>query len=942
MEAARSMTAEETVDWLASLSSDTLDLLALEISEPQAALAHAKSLLAIWLETGEAVRDVIETGKKEVATPAPVSQTLPIPAANDGGSRIAASLRRLLPFGSFGQSVGGGGVDFGEVAAASPGDVAGERSMESMQRELDAWMSMFARYEEEVKEYEKDIKALREQVKSLANGGLGGNAEERGQDAQTVETLKKALAASQDLIQELEGETERLSGQVLAGEAAREALVKNFDAGGGRRETQDAAALGGGQRHSPTAGEMDSERLVWQSELALSNAEADSELGAANREIMRLKKELAKTADDFENKIEAYDKEANEMKEYFQTEIRRLQQQEGRDNGKATGNQEISRLKHELSQTQTQVTGLLVQVKTAENARADLLRLLQAAEANQSKLQAEFMAKNDQVAGLQVNLKHADKIRKANEMALGDAINEIQDLKEKMEDFKSMQDQVSTKSAEVKALQMDLTRAEKSASEKLRISSRDLAQVKKELALLSEGYEKEISEYEKEMQVQEERFKSSLQKMKDDCKIEVEQLKLACARKQEELEKKSQEAVQLQNDVTYLESDIECLLQEQQVTIDAMSSKAEAAAKAKLSADRRGTDLRSRQEKYPHLVAETKVERVGWKSAAQRSDDVMAAERSILEEDVATLKSQQVMRGDTRMTELNQAGNKLQGAEQTAQLKMQSNMQSLLREAKEGEEARDALLDRLQSAESSKQKLEDELEILQRQNTQLVEERDQFRQQANTLHATAESGHSQVQGCWANSTMDISMSNVDVDWTQQALKQMLRRVCREGPSDIVHEVFETNLNEDGRGEPGVLGVTFDMECAVIEIVPNSPAHICGKIAIGDRLLQVDGKDAIMASSPRRSEAHLQQLCFGLVGSTVHLVLASRGAAGQHREMPPGEAKETVASNAIEKTKHIDLTRVSASEVMISNFNLEEVVNMLERFINLVVARGCAV
>ena len=322
------MTAEETVDWLASLSSGTLDLLALEICEPQAALAHAKSLLAIWLETGEAVRDVIETGKKEVATPAPVSQTLPILAANDGGSRIAASLRRLLPFGSFGQSVGGGGVDFGEVAAASPGDVAGERSMESMQRELDAWMSMFARYEEEVKEYEKDIKALREQVKSLANGGLGGNAEERGQDAQTVETLKKALAASQDLIQELEGETERLSGQVLAGEAAREALVKNFDAGGGRRETQDAAALGGGQRHSPTAGEMDSERLVWQSELALSNAEADSEIGAANRDIMRLKKELAKTADDFENKIEAYDKEANEMKEYFQTEIQRLQQQE--------------------------------------------------------------------------------------------------------------------------------------------------------------------------------------------------------------------------------------------------------------------------------------------------------------------------------------------------------------------------------------------------------------------------------------------------------------------------------------------------------------------------------------------------------------------------------------------------------------------------------------
>jgi C-terminal processing protease CtpA/Prc len=133
-----------------------------------------------------------------------------------------------------------------------------------------------------------------------------------------------------------------------------------------------------------------------------------------------------------------------------------------------------------------------------------------------------------------------------------------------------------------------------------------------------------------------------------------------------------------------------------------------------------------------------------------------------------------------------------------------------------------------------------------------------------------------------------------------------------------------------------------MECAVIEIVPNSPAHICGKIAIGDRLLQVDGKDAIMASSPRRSKAHLQQLCFGLVGSTVHLVLASRGAAGQHREMPLGEAKETVASNAIEKTIHIDLTRVSASEVMISNFNLDEAVNMLERFVNLVVARGCAV
>ena len=933
------MTAEETVDWLASLSSETLDLLALEISEPQTALAHAKSLLAIWLETGEAVRDVIGTWVKEEATPAPVSQTLPIRAANDGGSRIAASLRRLLPFGSFGRSVGGGSVDFGEAAAASPGDIAGERSMESVQRELDAWMSMFARYEEEVKEYEKEINALREQVKILANGSLGGNAEERGQDAQTVETLKKALAASQDLIQELEGETEWLSGQVLAGEAAREALVKKFDAGGGRRKTQDAAALGAEQRHSSTAREMDSESLVWQSELALSKAEADSELGSANRDITRLKKELAKTAEYFENKIEAYDKETNEMKEYFQTEIRRLQQQERRDNGQATGNQEISRLKHELSQMQTQVTGLLVQVKTAENARADLLRLLQAAEANQSELHGELMASTDQIAGLQENLKHADKLNKANEMALGDAINEIQELKEKIEDFESMQDLVSSKSDEVKALQMDLARAEKSASEKVRISSRDLAQVKKELALLSEGYEKEISEYEKEREFQEERFKSSLQKMKVDCKIEVEQLKLECARKQEELEKKSQEAVQLQNDVTSLESDIECLLQEQKGAIEAIVSQAEAVAKAKLSAK---TDLRSRQEKYPHQVAETKVETGGWKSAAQHSDDVMAAERSILEEEVATLKSQPVMRGDTRMTGLNQAGNKLQGAEQTAQLEMESNVQNLLREAKEGEEARDALLDRLQSAESSKQKLEDELEILQRQNTQLVEERDQFRQQANTIHATTESGHSQVQGCRANCTMDISMSNVDVDWTQRALKQMLHRVCREGPSDVIQEIFETNLNEDGGGEPGVLGVTFDMECTVIEIVPNSPAHICGRIAIGDRLLQVDGKDAIMASSPCRSEAHLEQLCFGLVGSTVHLVLASRGAAGEHREMPLGESEETVASNAIERTKHIDLTRVSASEVMISNFTLEEAVNMLERFVNLVVAHGCAV
>ena len=41
-----------------------------------------------------------------------------------------------------------------------------------------------------------------------------------------------------------------------------------------------------------------------------------------------------------------------------------------------------------------------------------------------------------------------------------------------------------------------------------------------------------------------------------------------------------------------------------------------------------------------------------------------------------------------------------------------------------------------------------------------------------------------------------------------------------------------------RQNPGILGVAFDADGVVIELVSHSPAYECGKIKIGDRLLQV--------------------------------------------------------------------------------------------------------
>jgi len=41
-----------------------------------------------------------------------------------------------------------------------------------------------------------------------------------------------------------------------------------------------------------------------------------------------------------------------------------------------------------------------------------------------------------------------------------------------------------------------------------------------------------------------------------------------------------------------------------------------------------------------------------------------------------------------------------------------------------------------------------------------------------------------------------------------------------------------------RQNPGILGVAFDADGFVIELVSHSPAYECGKIKIGDRLLQV--------------------------------------------------------------------------------------------------------
>jgi len=69
----------------------------------------------------------------------------------------------------------------------------------------------------------------------------------------------------------------------------------------------------------------------------------------------------------------------------------------------------------------------------------------------------------------------------------------------------------------------------------------------------------------------------------------------------------------------------------------------------------------------------------------------------------------------------------------------------------------------------------------------------------------------------------------------QTVKQLATLIYEQAPSAIQGSHHGLDCT---RHEAGVLGAIFDADGVVIEIVPHSPAHVCGWIGIGDRLLSV--------------------------------------------------------------------------------------------------------
>ena len=102
-------------------------------------------------------------------------------------------------------------------------------------------------------------------------------------------------------------------------------------------------------------------------------------------------------------------------------------------------------------------------------------------------------------------------------------------------------------------------------------------------------------------------------------------------------------------------------------------------------------------------------------------------------------------------------------------------------------------------------------------------------------------------------------------------------------------------------ETGILGVAFGaggME--VMEVVPHSPADECGRIKVGDRLLQIDG----------RAPKSLPPL-HGEVGTTVDLTLQEAGSG---------------------MVKSVKLTRASATAIVINSRNIIESIDFLAQYV----------
>jgi hypothetical protein len=85
----------------------------------------------------------------------------------------------------------------------------------------------------------------------------------------------------------------------------------------------------------------------------------------------------------------------------------------------------------------------------------------------------------------------------------------------------------------------------------------------------------------------------------------------------------------------------------------------------------------------------------------------------------------------------------------------------------------------------------------------------------------------------------------------QTVKQLATLIYEQAPSAIQGSQDELDST---RHESGVLGAIFDADGVVIEIVPHSPAQICGGIGIGDRLLSVSRQHTT------QNHAHAPVMC----------------------------------------------------------------------------------
>ena len=103
-------------------------------------------------------------------------------------------------------------------------------------------------------------------------------------------------------------------------------------------------------------------------------------------------------------------------------------------------------------------------------------------------------------------------------------------------------------------------------------------------------------------------------------------------------------------------------------------------------------------------------------------------------------------------------------------------------------------------------------------------------------HASFDSSFS---GCCAHRHAGLSSDELEYVW--QTVKQLATLIYEQASTTFQGSTDGLDVPRHGgkrRDEAGVLGAIFDADGTVIEVVPHSPAYICGSICIGDRLLSV--------------------------------------------------------------------------------------------------------